>query len=528
MISLVKRPNTRKSPKTEMEMEIEMVALRRLVETQAYQIQILTEKLDYYTKRQFGRSKETLSPDTSGQMNLFSEELEETAPALPEEELTTQVNSYQRKRKGQKASKIAHLPLKEIHHELTELQCLCEHCGSQMTDIGSTKIREEVLFHQAELDRLAHYQHTYCCKTCEKNEEGSYKKAPVPKPVVTNSLGSNSVIVETIRMKFGQKIPANRQEKYWKETLGLDISRDNITNWHIKVCHHTLDSMANRLKHALTQEDILHADETSYQVIQSSKATTYYWLFASGKHSPHPIVYYHHSETRSGEIPKEFLSNFKGYLHCDGYAGYNSVTDVKLVYCLAHARRKFFEAIPKNSKNEAIPATIAVKMMDLWFKLEREWSTLTSEERLVARNHFLKPLMINFYEWLGTFDAAPKSKLDIAVKYALKFKSGFERVLEDGHLELSNNRAERFVKELVIGRKNYMHSCSLEGARTSGVILSIYKTAEANQLDPVKYLTFLFEKIPNLPIMTDEALDALLPWKADVQVQCQPDYKYTK
>ncbi|MDU5336183.1 IS66 family transposase [Enterococcus sp.] len=97
----------------------------------------------------------------------------------------------------------------------------------------------------------------------------------------------------------------------------------------------------------LKQEEILHADETRYRVIEKDKKETYYWLFSTGKHSPHLIVYYHHAETSAGEVPKQFLSDFKGYLHCDGYAGYHAVEEVTLVNCLGHARRNFFEAIPK-------------------------------------------------------------------------------------------------------------------------------------------------------------------------------------
>ena len=491
------------------------------------EVHLLNEKLSYFTDRFFGRSKETLDSQVTGQLNLFSDEVEDSK-AVPqtEEGQETMVKGHKRKI-GQKAAKIAYLPLKERHHELSTEQRICDQCGTQMTDIGTTKIREEVLFHQAMLDRLVHYQHTYCCKECEKADVSSYKKAPVPRPVVSNSLGSNSVIAETIRLKFGQKVPANRQESYWQETLGLDISRDNITNWHIKVCHNALDSLAQRLKSHLTQEEILHADETTYRVIEKGKKDTHYWLFSTGKHSTHPIVYYHHAVSRAGEVPKQFLADFNGYLHCDGYAGYNAVENVTLVYCLAHARRKFFEALPKNNKNEETPAWIAVKMIDIWFQLEREWVDLSVEDRQKKRRDYLTPLFINFYEWLGSFTAVPKSKLDTAVKYALKLRGGFERIFEDGRLELSNNLAERQIKELVIGRKNSMHSCSLEGARTSGIILSVYRTAEVNGLNPVSYLEFLFDRIPNLAHVSNEALDELLPWQPLAQATCAKQYAKT-
>ncbi|MFR3734000.1 MAG: IS66 family transposase [Enterococcus sp.] len=161
-----------------------------------------------------------------------------------------------------------------------------------------------------------------------------------------------------------------------------------------------------------------------------------------------------------------------------------------------------------------------VKMIDIWFQLERKWVDLSAEDRLKRRQDYLNPLFINFYEWLGSFTAVPKSKLDTAVKYALKLRGGFERIFEDGRLELSNNLAERQIKELVIGRKNSMHSCSLEGARTSGIILSVYRTAEANELNPVAYLEFLFDRIPNMTHVSNEALDELLPWRPLAQAKC--------
>lgn len=168
-------------------------------------------------------------------------------------------------------------------------------------------------------------------------------------------------------------------------------------------------------------------------------------------------------------------------------------------------------------------------MMDIWFKLEQEWAPLSVDVRLKKRHDYLKPLFVNFYEWLGSFTAVPKSKLDTAVNYALKLRGGFEKIFEDGRLELSNNLAERQIKELVIGRKNYMHSRSLEGARTSGIILSVYRTAEANGLDPAKYLEFLFDRIPNLESLSDETLDELLPWLSLAQKNCAKKYiKNTK
>ncbi len=483
------------------------------------EIQLLNEKLNYLTRKLFGRSKETFDEETNGQLNLFEEETV-PKPSIEDEEQRSIVVQGHRRIVGTKASKISQLPTVEEDHVLTIEEQACTHCGQQMKDIGRTKVREEVRFHPAILDCLVHYQHTYCCKACEKMGRSSFKKASVPKPLISNSLGSNSVVAETIRMKFGQKIPAYRQENYWQKDLGLAISRDNISNWHIKAVHNALDMVAKRFQVYLNQEDILHGDETTYRVIESAKSDTYYWQFCTGKESLHPIVYYHHDESRSGEVPKDFLKDFTGYLHCDGYTGYNALTQTKLVYCFAHARRKFLEAIPKGAKTSEMPAVKAVNQFKKWFALEKKWEKISHQERLVKRQEELRPLVDNFYSWLDELTPVPKSKLDKAVQYAHKIRSGFLYIFEDGRLELTNNRAERNIKELVIGRKNWLHSTSLEGARTSGIILSVYKTAELNGLQPMKYLEFLFEKIPNLPVFSNEAIDALLPWQENVQRIC--------
>lgn len=268
------------------------------------EIQLLNEKVNYLTNKLYGRSKETLFEEANGQLNLFSEE--EISEHVPEAATTIiPVKGHQRV-VGTKADKMKHFPTTEKDHLLPSEEQFCEHCGSQMKDIGRTKVREEIRFHQAMLDCLTHYQHTYCCKSCEREGLSSFKKAIVPKPLISNSLGSNSLVAETIRMKFGQKVPAYRQESYWKQTHGLDISRDNITNWHIKAVQNALDLLANRFRVYLNQEDILHSDETSYRVIESSKTATYYWQSCTGKNSRHPIVFYHHDEIRSGEVAKQF------------------------------------------------------------------------------------------------------------------------------------------------------------------------------------------------------------------------------
>ncbi|WP_226996060.1 IS66 family transposase [Pediococcus damnosus] len=347
------------------------------------------------------------------------------------------------------------------------------------------------------------------------------KKAAVPKPLITNSLGSGSIVAETIIQKFQQKVPAYRQEKYWK-SIGLEINRDNICNWQIISSEQVLQPVYKLLQDEMKQQDVLHADETSYQVIESDKTKTYYWQFCSGNSEKRQIVLYHHAETRGHEVPLGFLDGFKGYLHCDGWGAYHLLPEITLVACAAHIRRKFYEAIGnKKQPNQSSPAYIGYRYWQKMFQLERKWQALTPEERLTARQAELKPVMDAFWQWLENANILPHSKLGRAGEYAAKQRQAMMEIFNDGRLEFSNNKAERMIKELVMGRKNWLFSTSLQGATSNGVILSIMKTAELNNLDVRKYLNYLFREIPNLKVVDSSTLKDYLPWSETVQLHCK-------
>jgi transposase len=496
----------------------QLIKKDQTIEALTNQITLLNEKLDYFTRKFFGSSKETLSEEVSGQLSL--DLFEESSSSLPVEEEETEVKAHTRKKKGTKAKKLADLPQKEVHHELSEDERQCPKCGHLMIDMGTRKIRDEIAFHQAKLESLQHIQHSYCCKDCERLGDTSIRKAVVPKPLINNSLGSSSIVAETIRQKFEMNTPAYRQIKYW-ESLGLDITRENIVNWHSLVSHEYLSLLVDRFHQCLLEEDVAYADETPYRVIRSSNKKTYYWVFSSLKMIEHPVVIYHHDESRSHEVPQQFFKGFGGYLHCDGYSGYDTLPDVLPVRCLAHVRRKFFEAIPqKKGKKESLAAQVVQQMKKL-FDLEKKWISLSPDERVMKRRLELRPAFNQVYDLIGTISAVPKSKLEKAVHYACKYRGDLERVFEDGRLELTNNQSERYVKQLVMTRKNCLFSTSLKGAQASGHILSVIETAKTNGLNSTKYLEYLFNELPNLPVLTPEVLDAYLPWSEKVQNKCK-------
>jgi hypothetical protein len=297
-----------------------------------------------------------------------------------------------------------------------------------------------------------------------------------------------------------------------------------MSNWLIKASFDWLEPVYDALKEMICLRRVLHADETTLQVIheagKDSKDKSYMWLYRTGGDTNSPIVLYEYKPDRKAEHPKFFLKNFSGYLHADGYDGYHDLPDnVKVVGCFAHARRKFDEAIKGLTKKDQADsrAMTGKHFCDKLFALERKFGELSAEERFQKRQELSKPVFDEFYAWLGTLNPIPKTGLYTAVVYARNQRKYLERYLEDGRLEISNNRAERSIKPFVIGRKNWLFANTPRGAKASAILFSIIETAKENGLNPFEYLTYIFKNAPNWNIRSNaDNLERLKPWFAPV------------
>ncbi|MGL9728869.1 IS66 family transposase [Enterococcus sp. DIV0756] len=220
---------------------------------------------------------------------------------------------------------------------------------------------------------------------------------------------------------------------------------------------------------------------------------------------------------------EKYVKKVPGNLNSDAYAAYEKISGIKNVYCWAHVRRKFHEAIGSQPKKYSI-ALLGERYCDLLFKEEKKLRHLDPTDRKKQRYQWIKPIVDEFFSWASNLCVLPRSKLGEAVAYLLKYKEGLCMFLEDGRLETTNDRAERAIKELVIGRKNWLFSKSEKGAQATGINLSILRTAVENGLVPRKYLIYLFEKIPHLPSLTKAALVAYLLWNQEIQEKCRANY----
>lgn len=239
------------------------------------------------------------------------------------------------------------------------------------------------------------------------------------------------------------------------------------------------------------------------------------------------MIVYDYQKTRAGEHPRKFLSAFSGYLHVDGYSGYHKVSDVILVGCWAHARRKFDEALkalPDSKSSASVTAKEGLDFCNRLFAIERDLKDSPPDERYTIRLERSRPVLDAFSAWLRTQRSRvlPKSAFGKAITYCRNQWDKLEAFMKDGRLELDNNRSERSIKPFVIGRKNWMFANTPRGAHASAVIYSIIETAKENGLNPLVYLTYLFENLPQLADPKDQnALDKLLPWSQTLPLTCR-------
>lgn len=262
---------------------------------------------------------------------------------------------------------------------------------------------------------------------------------------------------------------------------------------------------------------------------RAATSKSYMWMYRTGRDVP-PIVLYEYQPTRAKEHPKAFLEGFSGYLHVDGYAGYHHVPNVKLVGCWAHARRKFDEALkslPIELQKSAQPcgAKTGLQFCNRLFAIDKKINQMkncTPELRYEERLKQSQPVLDDFLAWLQIEKprVAPKSKLGEAITYCLNQWPKLIEFLNDGRLELDNNRGERAIKPFVIGRKAWLFSTSQKGAKASAIIYSIVETAKENRLDPLKYLTYVLEQLPLIDLTDEAALDAFMPWSAAIPMNC--------
>jgi len=526
------------------------MAQAHVIATLQAEIHGLREKNNLALLRQFGRSSEQ-SPGKQ-EAFVFNEAETFCDPTLPEPTVEEVVKQHTRRKPGQRQEKVAHLETREVEYPATPEQQACSCCGEPMHFVA-WQVRQETEYVPAKIVLVCHKQPTYACRICQEEGEAAPIRTikTMPEPAFPKSLASASLVSHIITQKFVMGAPLYRQE-HNMEGLGVLFSRQTMCNWIIRAAT-LMRPIYDRLHQVLLTHDIIHADETSVQVLREPgrAATTdsTMWLYRTGRDGP-PIILFDYQMTRAGKHAREFLTGFGGYdpeantmtrikfLNVDGYDGYNVVpttalvdgckqVDVHLAGCWAHARRKFFEAsaILKPSDRKAgkrIAADEGLKLCNDLYDLEREFTNLPSDERHTARNNRSAAKLAQMKAWLDetAVDVTPQGPTGKAIAYSLNQWAKLNTFLRDGRIEIDNNRAERSIKPFVIGRKNWLFANTPTGALSSATLYSIIETAKENKLIPFEYVKYLLERLPNIDTEDPQALNALLPWSNDIPDSC--------
>ena len=469
----------------------------------------LLEQLKLSKKKLFGRSSEQAEQMVMDQLSLTMNEVEayifgmNSAGKAP-----VAVKAHERKRQSGNVLDVVPegTPTEVVEHRLPEDERIYSVCGSEMVEIGK-EVRRSLMMKPAEFWVREDVYYTYACKNCEQETgEANIVKAVKEPALLPGSFVSAEAVAYLAAQKFVMYSPLYRLEQEFNRQ-GLRLSRQTMANWLLNISEKWLRPVYDTLREQLCREPVLHADETTLQVLKepgrSSTSKSYMWLYRTSGCAKQSIVLYEYQPTRKAEHAEAFLKGFSGWLHADGYQGYHKLPEnIRVVGCWAHARRKFDEALqtlPKEMQRDA-PAVIGECYCPRLFKLEQAFAELTPEERYEKRLEQEKPVLDALLSWANEMQAktALKSALGRAIHYLLEQWPYLTRYLEDGRLELSNNRAERSIKPFVMGRKNWLFANTPGGAQASAVIYSLIETAKENALDPYRYLLWVLQNAPQL------------------------------
>ena len=486
-------------------------------------IEKLNEQVAFLTQKLYGHKSEKSAYLMDGQQvipGIFNEaeataDLSAAEPEILEKPLRHSRSGYQRK------AAFANLPVEDVRCTVEPSDRICPDCGTQLVSIGQKLIRQELHYTPDKLSIQNIYAESYECRSCRKAGKPAILQARTPEPVLQHSYASASTVAWTMYQKYVQGIPLYRQEKDWK-AMGADVvTRQILSNWILKTTEEWLQPIVTYMSQVQKQEHYLHMDETPVQVLKepgrANKTKSYMWVIASGEHARKPIRIFHYAPGRGGQYAKEFLDGFSGYLHTDGYAGYNGLTDVKRCQCWAHVRRGFADCLKGKGKDERKDTLAEQGLLycNQLFEGERKFKDLPAAMRREARLKEEKPVLEAFWTWAedAARQALPKSKISNAIEYALARKADLETYLEDGNCSVSNNPAENSIRPFTIGRKNWEFAGSPAGADASACVYSLVETAKANGLEPYAYLNALLTIVPGSDYRTNpERMEQLMPW----------------
>jgi transposase len=458
---------------------------------------------------QFGRKSEKLDREIE-QLELRLDELEATqaekvvasqTPAVP----VSAVNA---------AAKPARRPLPEhLPRETRKYppkQAACPDCGGELKHLGED-ISEILEYVPARFKVIRQVRPKLACACCER-----IVQAEAPSRPIERGMAGPGLLAHVLVSKYCDHLPLYRQSEIYARE-GVELERSTLADW-VGGTSALLASLVEALRRHVMSATKLHADDTPVPVLAPGNGKTKtgrLWTYVrddrpAGDATP-AAVWFAYTPDRKGEHPQAHLINFTGTLQADGYAGFDRIYEagrIQEAACWAHVRRKFYDLVAAHKSSVAAEA---LERIGALYAIEKEIRGRSPEQRREVRNQQARPLLESLKQWLEAAlgKLSRKSDTALAVRYALDRWEALQRYVDDGGIEIDNNAAERALRVVALGRKNYLFAGSDAGGERAAAIYSLIGTAKLNGIDPEAYLRDVLTRIADHPV---NRIDDLLPW----------------
>jgi transposase len=474
--------------------------------TEIENLKLLILKLQ---RMQFGPSSEKLKGHID-QLELRLEELETNRASKPTSPSIVQsVGASQKPARGPLP---AHLPRET--ETLDPKEKACPDCGGALGLLGED-VSEMLEYVPARFKVIRIARPKLACKRCDR-----IVQEPAPHRPIDRGLAGPGLLAHVLVAKYSDHLPLYRQSEIY-DREGVDLDRSTLAGW-VGGASRTLQPLVDVLRRYVLDAYKLHGDDVPVPVLAPGNGKTKtgrLWTYVRDDRpagsAEAPAVWFAYSPNRKGEHPASHLEQFRGVLQADGYAGFNRLYEKGTIVeaaCFAHVRRKFYDLY------EAHASPIAKEAIDriaALYGIEKEIRGRPPDERRQIRNSQARPLLESLHAWFkaALTKLSRKSEVSVAIHYALGRWTQLLRYCNDGRLEIDNNAAERALRAVALGRKNYLFAGSDAGGERAATIYSLIGSAKLNRIDPEAYLTHVLHHIADHPI---HHIEELLPWNAPI------------